>query len=188
MLARTAMSVFSDAHELVEIPLIAANLRRLILPRQSQVWAVLRKADSDQRLAYSLAATFLGQMCLSGEIANLSATQWLVVERATKLYRQVASIIKQGTSRRWGELGASWRHPQGWQAVVRSSTDNQQMLVVLHTFAQAPKQVDIPLSKGRWKIAGQFSAGASLEVSSNGKLHVSTGGDFSGAIFVLVNG
>ena len=64
MLARTAMSSFSDAHELVEIPIIAANLHRLMLPRQSQIWAVLHRADSDQRLAYSLAATFLGRMCL----------------------------------------------------------------------------------------------------------------------------
>jgi alpha-galactosidase len=41
MLARTAMSSFSDAHELVEIPLIAANLYRLLLPRQNQIWAVV---------------------------------------------------------------------------------------------------------------------------------------------------
>ena len=47
MLARTAMSSFSDAHELVEIPIIAANLHRLMLPRQSQIWAVLHRADSD---------------------------------------------------------------------------------------------------------------------------------------------
>ncbi|HEX6289127.1 MAG TPA: alpha-galactosidase, partial [Herpetosiphonaceae bacterium] len=42
MLARTAMSSFSDAHEVVEIPIIAASLHRLMLPRQSQIWAVLK--------------------------------------------------------------------------------------------------------------------------------------------------
>lgn len=66
MLAITSMSSFSDAHECLEIPIIAANLHRAILPRQSQIWAVLRKTDSARRLYYSIVNTFLGRMCLSG--------------------------------------------------------------------------------------------------------------------------
>ena len=187
MLARTAMSSFSDAHELVEIPIIAANLHRLMLPRQSQIWAVLHKADSDQRLAYSLAATFLGRMALSGEIAKLSDAQWALVQRAMKLYRQAAPIIKHGTSRRFGELGASWRHPQGWQAVVRAAADKKSALVVLHTFADTPKQVTIPLPKSRrWKIAGQFGGAKKMKAElAAGRLKISTGGDFCGQIFLL---
>jgi alpha-galactosidase len=50
MLGICAMGSFSDAHESPEIPIIAANLQRLILPRQAQIWAVLHAADSDQRL------------------------------------------------------------------------------------------------------------------------------------------
>ena len=42
-MALTSMASFSDAHECVEIPVIAANLHRVILPRQSQIWAVIRK-------------------------------------------------------------------------------------------------------------------------------------------------
>jgi alpha-galactosidase len=187
MLARTAMSSFSDAHELVEIPIIAVNLHRLMLPRQSQIWAVLHKADSDQRLAYSLAATFLGRMALSGEIAKLSDAQWALVQRAMKLYRQAAPIIKHGTSRRFGELGASWRHPQGWQAVVRAAADKKSALVVLHTFADTPKQVTIPLPKSRrWKIAGQFGGAKKMKAElAAGRLKISTGGDFCGQIFLL---
>ncbi len=49
MLGLTAMSSFSDAHECPEIPVIAANLHRLMLPRQSQIWAVLRATSSDRR-------------------------------------------------------------------------------------------------------------------------------------------
>ena len=41
MLHRTSMSSFSDAHETPEIPIVAAALHRLMLPRQSQIWAVL---------------------------------------------------------------------------------------------------------------------------------------------------
>lgn len=36
----TDMSSFSDAHESLCIPIIGANLQRMILPRQSQIWAL----------------------------------------------------------------------------------------------------------------------------------------------------
>jgi alpha-galactosidase len=187
MLARTAMSSFSDAHELVEIPIIAANLHRLLLPRQSQIWAVLHRADSDQRLAYSLAATFLGRMCLSGEVAELNAGQWNLVQRAMKLHRRAAPIIKHGTSRRFGELGESWRHPRGWQAVVRTSADEQQALVVLHTFANAPKQMEISFANAQsWRVIDHLSAGALDEVRvSENRLRVGMSGDFEARVFLL---
>jgi alpha-galactosidase len=183
MIGRTAMSVFSDAHELVEIPIIAANLHRLMLPRQSQVWAVLHQADSDQRLAYSLAATFLGRMCLSGEITSLTTIQWQMVRRAMKLHRQIAPILKHGTSRRFGELGASWRHPQGWQAVVRTSADQRQALVVSHTFANVPKQMDIPLPAGSWRVADKFPD-AAVQVAGQ-TLSFQGESDFCGRVTLL---
>lgn len=37
-----AMASFSDAHECDEIPLIAANMHRIIEPQQSRIWAVMR--------------------------------------------------------------------------------------------------------------------------------------------------
>lgn len=45
MIALSAVSSFSDAHETVEIPYIAANLHRLMLPAQSLIWSVLHKED-----------------------------------------------------------------------------------------------------------------------------------------------
>lgn len=186
MLARTAMSSFSDAHELVEIPIIAANLHRLMLPRQSQIWAVLHQTDSEQRLVYSLAATFLGRMCLSGTITKLTSAQSQLVERAMQLYLQAAPIIKHGTSRRFGEPRESWRYPHGWQAVVRTALDGQTLLVVLHTFAGAPTQVKVPLPEGVWKARGQFVAGPEEEGRQVGdKFIVNTGGDFAGKVLLL---
>jgi alpha-galactosidase len=159
MLARTAMSSFSDAHELVEIPLIAANLHRLLLPRQNQIWAVLHRADSDARLAYSLAATFLGRMCLSGEISAITDAQWQLVQRAMAFYGRVAPIIKYGVSRRYMDTGSSWRNPRGWQAVVRTAADGRDALVVAHVFAQAPAEVRVPLPEGgAWTLAEGFAA------------------------------
>ncbi|MCB1129626.1 MAG: alpha-galactosidase [Verrucomicrobiae bacterium] len=180
MMALTAMSSFSDAHELVEIPIIAANLHRLLLPRQNQIWAVLHPEDSLQRLTYSLAATFLGRMCLSGAIEKLSKSSWNLVLEAITLYRKAVPVIKSGTSRRFGEVGKSWRHPRGWQAVVRKS--ETLALVVVHTFKDAPVQIEIPLA-GEWVLEDSL-VGESPEISGGIICHKPVG-DFIGSVWLL---
>ena len=90
MLGATAMSSFSDAHECMEIPIIAANLHRVMQPRQSQIWAVIRQEDTPQRIVYLLVATMLGRMCISGDVTNLSDTQWKFIEDGMAFYKQVA--------------------------------------------------------------------------------------------------
>ncbi len=185
MLGRTAMSSFSDAHEAVEIPIIAANLHRLMLPRQSQIWAVLHRSDSMRRLAYSLAATFLGRMCLSGGIAELSEKQWDLVLNAQRLYRLAVPVIKHGRSRRFGQIGESWRHPRGWQAVVRTGSNGPQALVVIHTFAESPAEVEIPLppSPASWRIADSLTEPKASIVDQTLSLNLS--GDFQGNVILL---
>lgn len=158
MVARTAMSSFSDAHETPEIPIIAAALQRLVPPRQLQVWAVLHETDTRERMAHSLAATFLGRMALSGAIDKLSAAQWALVREAIAFQKQAAPIIREGTSRRFGELGASWRHPSGWQAVRRVAADGASILVVAHAYDGAPESLEVPLPEGGWRIAASFAA------------------------------
>jgi len=182
MLAHTAMSSFSDAHELVEIPIIAANLHRLLLPRQSQIWAVLHPSDSDQRLAYGLAATFLGRMCLSGDIPGLSADQWKIAESAMHLYRKASPIIKRGISRIFGQLGESWRHPSGWQAVRRMGAGDRSALVVIHTFENGPSEIRVPLPAGAWQIDDSFPCGAEI---IEGDICWKPPGDFSATVLLL---
>jgi alpha-galactosidase len=182
MMARTAMSSFSDAHELVEIPLIAANLHRLLLPRQNQIWAVLHPQDTLQRVQYSLAATFLGRMCLSGGIAGLPAESWELVREMIALYGKAAPVIKYGTSRRFGEMGESWRHPRGWQAVVRVS--ETRALVVLHAFANAPARMAVPLGgSGGWVVRESVGTGKVRIV--DGEMVIEAAGDFSGGVWLL---
>lgn len=154
MLALTALSSFSDAHESLEIPIIAASLQRLVRARQSQIWAVLRKADSDRRLSYSLAAGFLGRLCLSGDVTELNPAQWELVLDALELYQRAVPIIRHGTSRVVSHIGESWRKPTGWQAVVRTWRDRA--LVVAHTFESAPPNIELPQPEGKWQILGQF--------------------------------
>jgi alpha-galactosidase len=189
MLARTAMSSFSDAHELVEIPIVAANLHRLLLPRQSQIWAVLHKADGDRRLIYSLAATFLGRMCLSGEIDLLTAEQWEIVRRAIALYQAAAPVIKRGTSRRFGAIGASWRYPTGWQAIVRVAPDNKLALVVFHAFTHDAAGMKVPLPPGDgWRVQGTLTDADSTCAISGSELAFAPTADFSAAAVLLARG
>ena len=147
-LAATSMASFSDAHECPEIPIIAANLHRAMLPRQSQIWAVIRRTDSCRRIAYSLAATLLGRMCLSGDVTELKSAQWDVIDRAIAFYKAVAPIIKEGQTYHLTPQIEKMRHPEGWQGVLRLGR-NGEALAVLHTFGGAlPETLRLPLPAG----------------------------------------
>lgn len=147
-MALTSMASFSDAHECAEIPIIAANLHRAVLPRQSQIWAVIRKADSLKRIAYSVAATFLGRMCISGDVWELDDKQWELIDRGIAFYKEIAPIIKEGQTYRFGLKVKSIRHPRGWQGIVRVG-DNGEAYVLIHTFhGEVPEEISIQLPPG----------------------------------------
>lgn len=95
MMSICSMASFSDAHETEEIPIIAANLHRAILPRQSQIWAVIRQSDSLKRIGYSIANTFLGRMCLSGDVTELSDEQWDVIDRGIAFTAKLPRLLKR---------------------------------------------------------------------------------------------
>lgn len=141
-----AMASFSDAHECKEIPVIAANMHRMILPRQSQIWAVLHKHFDEGMLYYKLTAGLLGRLCLSGQVLELSDAQWTVVRRVLDFYAKAAPVIRHGFTRRYGPELSSWRHPKGWQAIVREGGEN--VLCVVHTFHEAPGVVRFPIPEG----------------------------------------
>lgn len=189
MMGLCSMGSFSDAHETVEVPIIAAAVQRLILPRQSQIWAVLRKSDSTQRQAYSLAATFLGRMCLSGELNDLSAAQWRNVVAAMDLYRRVHPVIRDGHSVFHGELGASWRHPRGWQGVLRTGKGGDRALLVAHTFGgPLPRRVLLPLPPGKpWTMAEAWpsSGGLTAKVVQGNRVEIRLGAEFRATVLDL---
>lgn len=133
MMRACSMASFSDAHECREIPIIAANLHRVILPRQSQIWAVIRKEDDLKRIAYSIANTFLGRMCLSGDVTELSQDKWKLIEDGIAFYRKIAPIIRNGYTSWFGTQMKSYRHPKGWQGILRTG-DHGDAYVVFHIF------------------------------------------------------
>lgn len=154
MLALTSMSSFSDAHECLEIPIIAANLHRLMLPQQSQIWAVIRSGEPPVRTSYSLAAGFLGRLCLSGDALQWTEAQRSLVREAIAVYRQAVPVLRDGRSHIHGPPVCSYRHPKGWQAVVRVGS-NGDILSVIHTFSD-PMPFDIPLPGKGWIVFNEI--------------------------------
>ncbi|WP_157994014.1 glycoside hydrolase family 36 protein [Cohnella abietis] len=189
MMGLTSMASFSDAHEELEIPIIAANLHRAILPRQSQIWAVLRKTDSLHRLTYSMVNTFLGRMCLSGDIYDLEEEQWKVIDEGIRFYKKISTIIKEGFSYRYGPTINSYRHPEGWQAVMRVSSDRSQVLVIFHTFGgHLPEQIDIQLPfDGTYVIDSIYSEDQQRIKLQEGMLVYHTQGEFHAAAVLLAS-
>jgi len=170
MMSLTSMASFSDAHETEEIPIVAANLHRAILPRQSQIWAVIRQTDSLKRIAYSVANTFLGRMCLSGDVTELTEEQWNVIDNGIAFYKKIAPIIKEGYTYRVGPKVTSERHPQGWQGVVRVG-ENGEAYVLIHCFyGELPEYIEITLPEGcPTNIASTYSD-TDIEVKIEGNV------------------
>lgn len=148
---------FSDAHETSAIPLIAANLQRVVKPEQDQIWCVLRGDDSKERLEYSLAATFLGRMCLSGEIYELTDEQWAVVEEGMSFYNKCSGIIKNGKTIVHRYENTTYLKPHGQQLVIREWQGKR--LAVLHRFEESEK-IEPEFPEGA-KILAEFGSGDS---------------------------
>lgn len=157
MMALTAMSSFSDAHESTNIPIIARELHHLLPPRQSQIWAVLYPKDSPERFMYSLTATFYGRMCLSGPVHDLSDAQMSIIHQSVAFYKEVAPVIKEGKTHFLGETPENWRDPSGWSGICRVSCDGQTALVVVHAYehCEGTTVVDLPLA-GDWQLDGML--------------------------------
>lgn len=132
MMELCSQASFSDAHETTSIPIIAANLHRAILPSQSQIWAVMRAKDDDNRIYYSIVNTFLGRMCISGDVFDLNDHQWELIEEGMTFYNKASSIIDKGMTIRIDSFFGSYNKPQGEQLVIRKLESRE--LIIFHRF------------------------------------------------------
>ena len=153
MMGITDISSFSDAHEAIEIPYIAANLHNLMQPSKELIWAVIHSDDNEERLVYSLAATFLGRVCLSGEIDKLTMEQEDIIMKALAFYEKLSDVINFGVTQIYGNRSIAMRNANGLQIVARS-TENQ-MLVVYHGFENSDGEYKLPIPSG-FEICDEF--------------------------------
>lgn len=149
---------FSDAHEEKEIPVIASNLHRALLPEQSQVWAVIRKEDSLQRIAYSLVGAMYGVMCLSGDVCELNDGQWEMIQGGIRFYRKISPVIQNGRTEFFGSGQTSYRKLKGWNGIIRYAKEERAAFVLIHSFENEEElMLQIPV-KGNFQIADKYQS------------------------------
>ena len=168
MMELVSQASFSDAHEAVDIPLVAANLHRLIRPEQSQIWAVMRANADLDRIKFVLTSAFLGRFCLSGEIFDLDEKQWQTVKDAISFYNKVKHIIKAGFTKVIRTNVKDYLKPKGYQAVLR--VFKNEALLIVHTFEDGANPPVDDLLEG-WSIKECF--GSELD------------GDFRGRVMLM---
>ena len=194
-MSECSMASFSDAHECEEIPVIAAALHRTILPRQSQIWAVIRKTDSVKRIGYTVASTFLGRMCFSGDVTELSAKQWKAIEDGMAFYKKAAPAIRDGYSYIESHKGSSDRHLTGWQAVIRVQSEegklyegkHESAFVTAHIFhGEIPEKIVIDLPEGCPSTIADIYAPTAITAKVEGRQLIITPSEEMEAISVLL--
>ncbi|MDD6038992.1 MAG: alpha-galactosidase [bacterium] len=159
----TDMASFSDAHEEPEIPVIAANVHRVMRPEKSQIWSVIRENDTMERICYSVTNTFLGVLCISGDVLRLSDEKWKLIEDGMAFYRKLDAIQKDGETYYFGPKQPSYRKLSGWQGVLRKGTTTDEAYLILHSF-EPGQTLQIPLN-GSYDIIDVYEA-----VPHNGKI------------------
>lgn len=180
-MSKVSMCSFSDAHECAEIPLVAANVSRVIPARQSQIWATLRENESVSRTVYSLCAAMIGRICLSGDVLNMSDAKRTLILNGLNFYSAVKDVVRYGDIVDIDCDVASYRNPVGKQVYVKEY--NGRRFIIVHVFGK-DDLIEIPLegyrlecaytdldyqeTDGHLQISAKsFTAGAFLLVKSN---------------------
>lgn len=186
MMKLTSMSSFSDAHEAISIPLIAAALHRLIPVRHNQIWAVLRAESDLKRIAYLLTGGMLGRLCLSGDITALNDAQMSLVRKGCDFYLKLVPVLKDGISRFCTPPIVSRTAPEGVQVVTRESRDGKQLIIFAHAFAAPAQKTVVELPTGDWRSVECYQSEntGSAEVR-DGKFILTAPAEYSGHVLLL---
>ncbi len=127
-----SMASFSDAHECIEVPVIAANVSRIIPRRQNQIWATLKNTYSENRFYHLLLGNFYGRLCLSGDFDILTPRQVEICCECISFYKELTPLLKDGRLVRLESAVAGYRNPKGIQIGIIEY--RKQKLLLLHTF------------------------------------------------------
>jgi len=181
MMDITEMSSASDTHEGYDCAVVAANLHYLTPPRQNQIWCTLKPEYTKERFMFTIAEGFLGRICWSGLISELSQKQLAELFKAEEFYEKVSPIIKRGNSYIYRTDACSFYSPTGTQSVVRYSEDGEYALVVCHSFKNA-KELIIEL-KGNYVLSESLYG--SECVTDKNILKLTPAADFSGNVYLF---
>lgn len=175
-MSQVSMCSFSDAHECNEIPLVAANVSRVIPARQMQIWAVLREGESASRTIYSLCAAMMGRICLSGDVLHLEEERVRLIQEGLEFYQEIKDIVRYGKISLIDNTVEYYRAPEGRQVYIKEYEEKK--LVIVH-FLESAEKVSLPLEGCRLKRA--FT---DLAYTAEGELCIE-GRPFSAGAFLL---
>ncbi|WP_334332203.1 glycoside hydrolase family 36 protein [Companilactobacillus sp. HBUAS59544] len=152
----TDLSSFSDAHETDSIPLIACNELNIIPASKNLIWCTIHPDDSIRYLQYHLIATFLGRICMSGDIRKMSNEQWNVIDKAFSFYKQNSQLISQGIPFRKGPEVLSYQNPNGYLISGFINDSNNEILLLVYQFRDVEeKSIKLSLDED-WQVVDQF--------------------------------
>jgi alpha-galactosidase len=126
-------------------------------------------------------------MCLSGDIGDLNVEQWNIVDEGMRFYQRIAPLIKDGISYRFGTRIESYRHPQGWQCMLRMNREGTEGLAIIHTFGgELPEQLEIRLpTASDFQIVDAYSDEMTEISVERDKLTFRVKGNFTAAAALL---
>lgn len=178
---RVSMCSFSDAHECREIPLVAANVSRVIPARQNQIWAVIRKTDTPQRIVWSLSAAMFGRICVSGDVQEIGEEQREKLKQGIAFYNAVKDVVRSGRIAETYCDVRYYRDPKGCQIYKKVSRDGRRMLVLAHFFERPYARLECDVSG--YRLSEAYAA-VGYEVKG-GALVFNPEGEYPGGAFLF---
>ncbi len=179
----------TDAHEGEIVPLIMAETAMQIPMRSNQCITTIRSWSDEKRFHYCLAAGFIGRLCLSGDIEDLTNEQLDYIQKGINFYEEMKPLVFDGRSRVEKHLdNKSWTSPEGYQLYFREN--NNIIAVIVHTFLNAPNEIEFELVKNV-KIKNVFKRlDVQVELKENGKVKISNLQTYDGLaiLFDIENG
>ncbi len=151
-MSKVSMCSFSDAHECAEIPLVAANVSRVVPARQIQIWAVIRETDGISRIIYSVCAAMIGRICLSGDVLSLTHEKIDCIREGLDFYETIKEVVRFGKITEISSTVEYYREPRGRQVYVKDYKDDR--LVIVHFLEDAEELV---VSAAGCRLVGAYT-------------------------------
>lgn len=154
-MSMVSMCSFSDAHESKEIPLVAANVSRVVPARQNQIWATIRKEDTVDRIVWSMTAAMFGRVCLSGDVHLIDSAQKAKIKEGLDFYNAVKDVVRSGDIAEFFCNVRYFRDPKGCQIYKKVSQNGGRMLVLAHFFERPHERFECDVSG--YKLAAAYT-------------------------------